>query len=77
MFGPNITGDIASMSAVTWKGGRGAFNLSGNPENAAAGKDDETGLPFLNFYASASNAIYGASNSVQPPAMRLLPCIKF
>ena len=27
-------------------------------------------------YASASNPIYGASNTVQPPALTLLPCIK-
>ena len=31
----------------------------------------------LNFDASLSNAIYGASNTVQPPALILLPQIKY
>ena len=30
----------------------------------------------VNFDASRSNPIYGASNTVQPPALTLLPCIK-
>ena len=30
----------------------------------------------LNFVASDANPIYGASNTVQPPALTLLPCIK-
>ena len=31
----------------------------------------------LNFDASLSNSLYGASNTVQPPAIVLLPQIKF
>ncbi len=30
----------------------------------------------INFDLSRSNPIYGASNTVQPPALTLLPCIK-
>ena len=33
-------------------------------------------LPDMSFDASRSNSIYGASNTVQPPALTLLPCIK-
>lgn len=33
-------------------------------------------LPDMSFDASRSNPIYGASNTVQPPSLTLLPCIK-
>ena len=32
---------------------------------------------FLRFDASRSNSIYGASTTVQPPALCLLPCIRY
>jgi microcystin-dependent protein len=31
----------------------------------------------LNFSASRSNSIYGKSSTVQPPALCLLPCIRY
>ena len=31
----------------------------------------------INFKASDSNSIYGASNTVQPPTLSLLPQIKY
>ena len=35
------------------------------------------GYETLHFDASRSNSIYGNSNTVQPPALTLLPCIKY
>lgn len=32
---------------------------------------------FVRFAASRSNSIYGASTTVQPPALCLLPCIRY
>lgn len=31
----------------------------------------------LNFNAANSNVIYGASNTVQPPALSLIPQVKY
>lgn len=61
---PNITGAINEPS---WKEPSGAFyknNTSGNP--AYYGSQSVKGL--IMFEASKSNPIYGASDTVQPPA---------
>lgn len=39
------------------------------------GADGDSGGGTVGFDASKSNAIYGRSTTVQPPAMKLLPCI--
>lgn len=41
----------------------------------ATGRSDNT--EYFNFDASRSNSIYGNSDTVQPPALTLLPCIKY
>ncbi len=38
--------------------------------------DNQNGWVNLTFNASNSNSIYGKSSTVQPPAIKLLPCIK-
>ena len=75
---PNITGyfngkkltdndDIAS----------GAFQIGGAPAKLTPNcPDDEVGYGF-NFDASRSNPIYGASTTVQPPTIQLIPQIKY
>lgn len=74
---PNITGEI-----VYWGGqefsGSGAFVGSGKQDQwglAGAGvdKDNTSAL----FDASKSNPIYGASATVQPPAIKLIPIIRY
>lgn len=74
---PNITGKVGSNYRGLQNVANGCFAL--NPEKApdfAA----EAGAVYLNltsnFDASRSNPVYGASNTVQPPALTLLPCIK-
>ena len=73
---PNITGtsyfgcftaDSSQQSAAFVKG-------KSNGGNIASGSS----LPLSNadFDASCSNPTYGASDTVQPPALTLLPCIK-
>lgn len=55
----------------------GAFypgKVSGNV--SASGIAAISATNFGNFSASRSNPIYGASDTVQPPALTLLPCIK-
>lgn len=68
MFGPNITGRFGTRSnqcqGAFYEDNQGPFNSYGS---ASTG---------VSFSASRSNVSYGASNTVQPPALRVLPCIK-
>ena len=54
---------------------QGAFYKSGNTNTVPNGVT--AAGAHLGFDASKSEAVFGASNTVQPPAVRLLPCIKF
>lgn len=73
---PNITGHFSTASE--WSQGRfdGAFrrdNQAGSgPEGSAW-----TNSQLISFDASRSSAIYGASTTVQPPAMTVIYCIKY
>ena len=72
---PNITGSFylqGGGSAGAW----GAFTHSGGePAITADVVGSEMGVTA--FDASRSNAIYGASDTVQPKSLTLLPCIKY
>ena len=74
---PDITGDaMFDPTFLGFSNSSGAFK-SIKPANIyVAGKVISSGYSQLGFSASASNPIYGASNTVQPPALTLLPCIK-
>ena len=73
---PNITGEL-----VYWGGteffGSGAFVNSGKNNQWGIGvgtdKDNTSAL----FDASKSNPIYGASATVQPPAIKLMPILRY
>ena len=73
---PNITGEInidntlAGMSH--YEGALYPVKSSGYKNSLAS---NNNGTPVA-FDASRSNPIYGASTTVQPPALTLLPCIK-
>ena len=76
---PNITGQLSEHGWNISADNLGAFRVSppsaGTPygANAASG----TGYLVTTFDASRSSAIYGASDTVQPPAVTALPCIKY
>ncbi len=53
-----------SYSSIAW----GSHNT--NPSNVQM-------FSGVHFYASSSNAIYGASSTVQPPAITLIPQIRY
>lgn len=77
---PNISGGIANTHVRNNVGtagcGWGAV-VTGENRNAYTGNYQETtGTASWDFYASRSNAIYGNSDTVQPPALTLLPCIR-
>ena len=74
---PNITGatagftynDLAQSGALTIKE-KSNVGLSGGYDNSFL-------RTLVGFDASRSNPIYGASTTVQPPAIKLLPIIKY
>jgi len=73
---PNITG---SMTGIQRKDGinAGVFTGSTTRKGSNEGLIESTGSNDVYFDASQSNSIYGNSTTVQPPALTLLPCIKY
>lgn len=70
---PNITGSIGE---VLLPQNSGAFRyISRGQRSWASNEGWAMGVPNIN--ASRSSAIYGASTTVQPPALTVLPCIKY
>lgn len=70
---PNIEG--YTVSGLQYPTGFGGAMYSRGYVGAKAPGADNSGTS-LGFDASLSNPIYGASDTVQPPALTLLPCIK-
>ena len=72
---PNITGQLSNLNAAR-NNASGAFYRSsdyiGKMSSSADGKAVSI---YLN--AGRSSSIYGNSTTVQPPALTLLPCIKY
>ena len=76
---PNITG---YFKVAGQNGGLdfldGAFYGSAHiPYSVRYQTEEGTGSSVANLDASRSSAIYGASTTVQPPALALIPQIKF
>ena len=79
---PNITASIHTGANWCFVGAgyneQGAFYTSAPSSGAhAEGGYQRYTNQVLNFDASRSNAIYGNSNTVQPPSIVLIPQIKF
>lgn len=79
---PNISGELQikfnNAEPIAWD----AFSIyTERPGSfwspAAEVEGDSASDTQLRFDASESNSIYGASTTVQPPALVLLPCIKY
>ena len=73
---PNITGDLKRI--VTDQGGEfsGAFFYNGRPRTRGWTAADYDEMRNIGFDASRSNSIYGKSDTVQPPAVKMLLIIK-
>ena len=69
---PNITG---SFGNIYYQNATGAFTKGAGSQYGHA--DAMYADSIIQFSASNSNAIYGASTTVQPPALALIPQIKF
>lgn len=81
---PNIQGSFyaSDTSSLFWTGAKkasGAFSLATDNKSVFTGGTVATypTITTVTFKASASNAIYGKSTTVQPPAIKLIPQIKY
>lgn len=72
---PNITGSFRANDQTGTSGMNGAFYPGGDSKNGGATNNTRNYI-YL-FDASRSSAIYGASTTVQPPAITLIPQIKY
>ena len=71
---PNITGNISAFKSSI----SGAFVGSNNTDRYDGWDDNQDEYAVsTSFDASRSNSIYGASTTVQPPAMTVIYCIKY
>ena len=75
---PNIMGTLTGLAYRNnyFGVGTGVFSTSRSGGSSALTLDG-TGNDLINFNATNSNSIYGASNTVQPPAIVLIPQIKY
>ncbi|WP_427112457.1 hypothetical protein [Megasphaera sueciensis] len=77
---PNITSEAhyVSVAYTGWgQGSFGAMSLSIDAGVSSLISGNTWGGAKIGFDASQSNAIYGASTTVQPPAIVLIPQIKY
>ena len=78
---PNITGTATFVNSDgvdnTQYPDRGALYWSNYAHTVKIQTISGTGKRDIMFNASLSNNIYGASTTVQPPALCLLPCIRY
>ena len=66
---PNIFGTLSAAGAPAWQNGTGAFTLGGTTSfEPSANANGATQYSWLYFSANNYNSIYGASDTVQPPA---------
>ena len=73
---PNITGKVNDVVYYSSGGSSGSLSLtSGLPANISSG--NLRGYGVLGIAASRSSSIYGNSDTVQPPALTCLICIKY
>ena len=85
--GSTVQAGLPNISGKFWAARTGRGDLPGTVANGAFseagrwsaqvhnGANDDWGSVYQ-LDASKSSAVYGRSNTVQPPAVRLLPCIK-
>ena len=79
MFGPNISGTLSTGGYGTRDVAIGAFSIKsyGGDILATTQVGAFKTLQVAAFRASASASVFGASSTVQPPSIALLPLIKF
>lgn len=81
---PNITGSLYSYASGGAKSGIGAINniweapdADGRPSQSDLSSSSVRAWCGFKFDASLSNSIYGNGQTVQPPALQLIPQIRY
>lgn len=74
---PNITGQYTDTGFDTTASGSGAMYNAGGWGDRTNHGSRTGGQTSIGFNASLSNAIYGKSTTVQPPAITMIPQIKY
>ena len=75
---PNITGGISDVYGGYGScNGSGVFQSTDGNTHTRGGGGGDSPNKNVTFDASRSNSIYGKSNTVQPPAAKLMPIIKY
>ena len=74
---PNITGNFSASSPRYGSSAGGAFAITSQPEGTITGVGGQWYEPKFNFNASSSSAVYGKSDTVQPPAVCVNYIIKY
>jgi hypothetical protein len=74
---PNITGNVVEMKGYTATKGSGALYKSATKSGGGYYDEAVDRSLTLSFDASRSNAIYGKSTTVQPPALTMRYYIKY
>ncbi len=73
---PNVTGKLSDIVAGGGVAGTGAISMSEAGGSAVLTTTGPVKYTSFSFNASHSSSLYGASSTVQPPALTLLSCIK-
>jgi len=74
---PNITGSFGRVQGSADISASGAISLSNNTRDGWSGGDKDQNKAQVNFNASNSNPIYGASTTVQPKSLTSRWIIKY
>lgn len=80
---PNITGGVGAMLFGSTNHNRAApaygafYKAEGDYVSMMSGEENLSGIGNSVMDASRVSSVYGASTTVQPPAVKLLPCIKY
>lgn len=75
---PNITGYVGNNNSQDFGNVSGAFNFDGiGGGSFAGGVNSGWGHWGANFDASRSNSVYGKSNTVQPPSLKIRIVTRF
>lgn len=73
---PEIYGKLTNVVKYGWIDATGAFKSVGTGSFSGAGTSG-FGYQHLDFSAARYNAIYGNSETVQPPSVSIRFCIKY
>ena len=73
---PNITGEVKGSAGQSFAYGLSTSGAFYKGSSAHGVLDHSSGSNAIAIDASRSSSIYSSSSTVQPPAIRFLPCIK-